>query len=394
MLHVVVDSFLASVELARRPQLRGRPVIVGGPDRGAVLDATDGARVFGVRPGMPLASALRLCPQAVVIPPDRATYRDVSSGVMAVLRDVTPLVVQVGPDEAFLDVSGVRRRLGPPTTVATLVRAQVREEFGLTCSVGVAATRAAARLASRRAGPDGVLLVPRAATLEFLRDRRVVAPVRSAPVPDSRAERTVARLEVASVRRAVGRGGGPHLVDLAWASGPRGDDPGADGRSLGAEERFDVAVADLSVVDARAHELAERCVRRLRGQGVVARTVSITVGTSDSRTLTRSRTLTTPTDMGREVYLIARELLAAADLDESPVRFLGVRAEGLSSASVLVRRPTPDEAVDGPGALPGGAERSRGAPCAPPGVADVDAGARRAGREPRSTTTIVPADLS
>ncbi|CAN5358753.1 DNA polymerase IV [soil metagenome] len=350
ILHVDMDAFFASVEIARRPQLRGLPVIVGGTERAVVLAATYEARAFGVHSAMPMVVARRLCPHAVVVPPDIATYRAVSSGVMQVLRDVTTLVEQVSVDEAFLDVSGARRRLGPPSRIAELIRARVLSAHGITCSVGIASTKFVAKLASGHAKPDGVLLVPKDATVPFLR----TLPVGALWGVGERTEaalarwgvRTVAELadsDVGTIQRAVGRTAGAHLYDLSWGRDPRPVEPGRDEKSIGAEVTFPVDVADPVVVQAKALELADRCAGRLRAQGLVARTIAVKVRTSDFRTLTRSRTLVTPTDVGREVYLAARELLAGVDLGGLPVRLVGVRAEGLSAAASTIRQPTLDE---------------------------------------------------
>lgn len=352
ILHVDMDAFFASVELARRPQLRGLPVIVGGSERSVVLAATYEARAFGVHSAMPMATARRLCPQAVVVPPDHAAYREVSESVMDVLGDVTTLVEQVSVDEAFLDVSGARRRLGPPTAIAEIIRRRVQHKHGITCSVGIAATKFVAKLASGQAKPDGVLLVPRAATVDFLR----VLPVGALWGVGERTEealarwgiRTVAELadsDVGTIQRAVGRVAGAHLHDLAWGRDPRPVVPGREEKSIGAEQTFPADVADLADVQARARELADRCAARLRAQGLVARTVSIKVRTSDFRTLTRARTLGTPTDVGRELYLAARDLLAGVDLRGLPVRLVGVRAEGLSPVSTTARQLTFEDAV-------------------------------------------------
>ncbi|MGN6608029.1 MAG: DNA polymerase IV, partial [Jatrophihabitans sp.] len=168
VLHVDMDAFFASVEIRRRPELRGRPVVVGGSRRGVVAAASYEARRYGIRSAMPMSQALRRCPQAIVLPPDRAAYAQASADVMAILRDVTPLVEPLSFDEAFLDVAGAVRRLGRPGLIAQQIRARVARELQLTCSVGVASTKFVAKLASARCKPDGLLVVPAGATLRFL----------------------------------------------------------------------------------------------------------------------------------------------------------------------------------------------------------------------------------
>jgi len=350
ILHVDMDAFFASVELARRPHLRGRPVIVGGKERSVVLAATYEARAFGVHSAMPMARAMRMCPQAVVIPPDHRAYREVSTSVMEILGEVTPLVEQISVDEAFLDVSGARRRLGLPTSIGAHLRERVRATHGITCSVGVAANKFVAKLASTYAKPDGLLLIPSAATVPFLR----TLPVEllwgvGAQTQAALARwglRTVAELadaDVTTVQRAVGSVAGKHLHDLAWGRDPRPVRPGRVEKSIGAESTFGRDQFDLGVVQDRMRSLTDECGSRLRRQRLVARTVSIKVRTSDFRTLTRSRTLTAPTDVGRELFLVSRELLAGVDLRGLPVRLVGVRAEGLSSADSTPVQPTFDE---------------------------------------------------
>ena len=401
ILHVDMDAFFASVELARRPQLRGLPVIVGGAQRGVVLAATYEARAFGVHSAMPMAQALRLAPQAVVVPPDHRLYHEVSEGVMGILRDVTALVEQVSVDEAFLDVAGARRRSGPPTAIAEQIRRQVRERYGITCSVGIASTKFVAKLASGHAKPDGVLLIPRDATVEFLR----MLPVGALWGVGERTEAALARWgittvaqladsEVGTVQRAVGKVAGAHLHDLAWGRDPRPVQPGRDEKSIGAEETFAQDVADPVVVQAKALELADRCAARLRTHGLVARTVAVKVRSSDFRTLTRARTLATPTDVGREIYLAARDLLAAVDLGGLPVRLVGVRTEGLSPAAEVVRQPTLDEAVGEPTPDRRDAELAMDEVRRRFGTAAIRPAASAPHASDRSTTTFVPADLS
>src|SRR5690606_12298005 len=169
ILHVDMDAFFASVEVLRRPELRGRPVVVGGiGPRGVVSSATYEARAYGARSAMPTARARAVCPQAVFLPPDFARYREVSRAVMAIFRDITPLVEPLSLDEAFLDVSGAQRLFGRPAQIAQLIRERIADEQGLTCSVGVAPNKFVAKLGSARAKPNGMLVVPAARVREFL----------------------------------------------------------------------------------------------------------------------------------------------------------------------------------------------------------------------------------
>lgn len=340
VLHVDMDAFYASVELVRRPELRGRPVIVGGEGRSVVLAATYEARAFGVHAAMPMAHARRLCPRAVVVPPDHRRYAEVSDGVMAILRDVTALVEQVSIDEAFLDVSGARRRLGSPTRIGAMIREQVRARYDVTCSVGVAGTKFVAKLASGMAKPDGLLLVPRAATVEFLHSLPVSALWGVGERTQEALARwgittvaELARTDVRTLQRAVGRAGGAHLHDLAWGRDPRPVTPERREKSIGAETTFETDLRDAAAIEAQVLAMADRCARQLRARGLAGRTVSLKVRTADFTTLTRSRTLAVPTDVAADVFAAARDLLASTDLRGLAVRLVGVRMEGLSAAS-------------------------------------------------------------
>lgn len=353
VMHVDMDAFFAACELARRPELRGRPVIVGGRERGVVLAATYEARAFGVRSAMSMASARRLCPQAVIVPPDHHLYHEVSRSVMAMLADITAMVEQISVDEAFLDVGGARRRLGAPTTIGARLRERVREEHGITCSVGIARNKFVAKLASTHAKPDGMMLIPADATVPFLRTLPVGALWGVGEKTEQALARwgitTVAQLadtDVPTLQTAVGNVSGAHLHDLAWGRDPRPVVPGHEERSIGAESTFGQDQWDPRAVEKRLLELSDRVAARLRRHGVVARTVALKVRTSDFRTLSRSRTLPTPTDVARELYLVARELLAGTDLRGLPVRLVGVRAENLADRSGLPEQPTLEDAID------------------------------------------------
>jgi len=346
VLHVDMDAFYASVELRRRPELRGRPMAVGGTgSRGVILSATYEARAQGVRSAMPVMRARRLCPELVTLPPDFATYQDVSFGVMEVFRSVTPLVEPLSLDEAFLDVRGAARRLGSPRQVAAWIRATVQDEQDITCSVGVAGSKFVAKLASARCKPDGLLVVPPADVVTFLHPLPVEAlwgvGEKTAELLRRLGLHTVgdlARTREETLQRALGPAAGAHLSALAWGRDERRVVPGEPEKSIGAEETFGRDVDDAEVVLRELLRLSERTAARLREQSVAARTVSIKVRFADFATITRSRTLRLPTDTGREVYDTARQLFEALGLQRARLRLVGVRAEGLVPAERAARQ--------------------------------------------------------
>ena len=337
MLHVDMDAFYASVELIDRPELRGRPVIVGGGGgRSVVLSATYEARRDGVHSAMPMGRARRLCPQAVVVEPDFRRYTEVSDGVMEVFRSITPLVEPLSMDEAFLDVSGAVRRLGPPAGIGRLIRDRVADEQRITCSVGVATTKFVAKLASGRAKPDGLLVVPADRAVTFLH----ALPVGALWGVGERTEEALHRLGLVTVsdiahtpagtlRRALGEAAGAHLHDLAWGRDPRRVVPGNPEKSIGNEETFRSDVDDPEVVRRELLRLSERVAARLRAAEMVGRTVVVKIRFADFTTITRSRTLPEHTDVGRLIYATAADLYARLALDRARLRLVGVRVEGL-----------------------------------------------------------------
>jgi DNA polymerase-4 len=340
VLHVDMDAFFASVEVRRHPELAGTPVIVGGNgNRGVVTSATYEARRHGVHSAMPMARALRLCPTATVLPGDLSLYTEVSRSVMALFRSITPLVEPLSLDEAFLDVSGAGRRLGDPVDVAELIRARVVDEQGITCSVGVAGSKFVAKLASTRSKPDGLLVVRPAEVMQFLHPLPVGALWGVGPKTEEvllrlglRTVGDLAHVPATTLQRALGAAAGRHLHELSWGRDPRRVVPDEPERSTGAEETFGTDVDDPEVVHRELLKLAERTAGRLRSQGHLARTVSIKVRFADFHTITRSRTLKVPTDVGQELYDTARALFDALGLDRARLRLVGVRAEGLVDA--------------------------------------------------------------
>lgn len=337
ILHVDMDAFYASVSLVDRPELMGQPVIIGASGgRGVVLSATYEARALGVHSAMPMARARRLAPNAHVLAPDFRRYGEVSAGVMALFASITPLVEPLSLDEAFLDVRGARRRMGSSGAIAQHIRDRVYDEQGITCSVGVAATKFVAKLASTLAKPDGLSVVAPDDVVEFLHPLPVATLW---GVGDKTAEQLrrlglhtvgdVAATPPRTLCRVLGDAVGAHLADLAWGRDPRRVVPGEPERSMGAEETFATDVDDPAVVVRELLRLSEKVASRMRARGYVGRTVSIKVRFADFTTITRSRTLRDPTDVAKDIYRAAHELYAALDLQRARLRLVGVRMSGL-----------------------------------------------------------------
>ncbi|MDQ3761749.1 MAG: DNA polymerase IV [Actinomycetota bacterium] len=346
VLHVDMDAFYASVEVRERPELAGLPVVVAGGsnpagDRGVVLSATYQARAFGVRSAMPVAQARRLCPQAEFVPPHFPRYAEVSRGVMALFREITPLVEPLSLDEAFLDVGGSLRRLGmSPAGIGEWIRGQVYDAHRVTCSVGVGPSKFVAKLASGLCKPDGLLVVPADGVLEFLHPlplsalwgvgRRTAQALRRlgcATVAD------VASMPLPALRRAVGVACAQHLHELANGRDERRVTPDVPEKSVGAEETFAHDVSDRAVLRRELLRLVERCTSALRSRGLRGRTIALKIRYPDFTTITRSRTLAGLTDSAHEVFTVAADLLDRHLPHGMAVRLLGVRVEQLAGGA-------------------------------------------------------------
>ena len=340
VLHVDMDAFYASVATRDRPDLQDVPVMVGGGHRGVVLSANYLAREHGIRSAMPMMRARRLCPQAVVVPPDFETFAQVSGAVMETFRRITPVVETLSLDEAFLDVSGAVRRLGTPYAIAERLRAQIHDEQAITCSVGVAATVTVAKLASRRAKPDGVVVVPPAAVTTFLHPLDVGelwgVGEKTAALLHRLGLMTVgdlAHTPLATLQRALGAGLGSQLHQLAWGQDRRVVTPrrGPDepDKSMGADETFGRDTDDPEVVRREILRLSAKVSARMRAARVSGRTVTLKVRFADFTTITRSRTMPEATDVTQEIYRTANDLFTALGLQRARLRLVGVRVEGL-----------------------------------------------------------------
>jgi DNA polymerase-4 len=342
ILHVDLDAFFAAVEQRDRPELRGKPVIVGGGgqrDRGVVSTASYEARVFGVRSAMPLRTAAALCPHGIFVPVDGRKYAKESRAVMEILRRFTPKVEAISIDEAFLDVAGSEPLFGSPEAIGRRIKDAIHDERGLTASVGVAATRLVAKIASDLRKPDGLVVVPAGEEAAFLaplaierlwgvgaKTRAALRDYGVATVGD------LASVPVDLLARRFGRFG-PLLHERARGIDATPVGVEADAKSMSHEHTFDTDTGDREEIERTLLSLSEGVAGRLREAGVRASGVQLKLRDEDFVTITRQRTLPDPTDLGEELYhavleLARPELRAIANRGQK-VRLLGVGAINL-----------------------------------------------------------------
>ncbi|WP_256472283.1 DNA polymerase IV [Pseudarthrobacter cellobiosi] len=339
-MHVDMDAFFVSVELRTRPELRGKPVIVGFPaDRSVVLSASYEARAFGVKSAMPMVVAARMCPKSVIIEPRHKLYYEVSAQLMEIFESITDLVEPLSVDEAFLDVGGAIRRLGPPRVIGELIRRRVAAELGITASVGIAASKFVAKIASTRCKPDGLLLIGPDETVPYLHSLPVGAlwgiGAKTTEVLARMGIRTVADVAatpVSSLKKMLGATG-EHVYRLSWGIDPRPVTPVRLEKSIGAEETFAVDTGDDGLIARELLRLSHRTAGRLRSSGMVARTVALKLRYADFSTITRSRTVHTPVDSAQLIYAVAIQLLESLGSRPMTVRLVGIRAEQLEATA-------------------------------------------------------------
>ena len=338
ILHLDMDAFFAAVEQRDRPELRGRPVIVGadpqeGRGRGVVSTASYEARRFGVGSAMPISKAWRLCPQGVYIHPDMDTYSAESAEVMAILRRVSDVVEPVSIDEAFLDVTGSLRALGDGPAIARRLKDAIRDERRLTASVGVATSKLVAKIASDMRKPDGLVVVPPGEEAAYL----APLPVRRLWGVGPKMEEQLARLGIATIGDLAAleparleRRLGTHGHDLQRLARGEDDRPvaaePAGAKSLGQEHTYDRDTADPARLRATLLSLADAVAARLRSHGLRGRTVTLKYRDEHFVTTTHARTLREATDSGGALFDVAQALFADVHRAGRRVRLLGIYA--------------------------------------------------------------------
>ncbi len=341
ILHVDMDAFFVEVERLHDSSLKGRPVVVGGSGaRGVVAAASYEARAYGVHSAMPMIEARRRCPQAVVVPPSHGRYGEVSKQVFDIFRSFTPKVEGLSVDEAFLDVAGLRLHYDTPVDVAESIRGRIRSDLDLPASVGIAANKFLAKLASEEAKPDGLFRVAAGSELDFLH-----------PLPVRRlwgvGEATYAALEALGVRtvgdlaatpenlvsQRVGSAVGRHLLELAHGRDPRPVEGGAGAKSISAEATYGQDLVSDEAIERAVLRHCDRLSARLRRQGYAGRTITVKLRFGDFTTVTRSETVPVAIEHTSDLWDVARALLARIDHGGRGVRLLGVGAGNLVAGS-------------------------------------------------------------
>lgn len=336
-----MDAFYASVEQRDNPPLQGRPVIVGGSrERGVVCACSYETRPAGVRSGMPMSRAIRLCPEATVLPVRMSRYQEVSAEVFTIFKRYTDLVEPLSIDEAFLDVAGCQRLHGTAEAIAGAIRSQVKNDLSLAVSAGVAPNKFLAKLCSDASKPDGLLMLRCNQVDDFL----LPLPVGKIWGVGKKTAEQLARLGIATVadlRRLeekvlTARFGklGTHLFQLARGIDPRPVVVADETKSIGAEETFSQDILSGAELDRELSALVERVMHRLRRHGLKARGMTLKVKYSDFTVVTRSRTLAVATDGTKEVLAVCRSLLEKTAAGTRPVRLLGVSAADFDGGEV------------------------------------------------------------
>lgn len=338
IIHLDMDAFYPAVEVKDHPQLRGKPVIVGGGrERGVVSSASYEARKFGVHSAQPMATAMRLCSHGIFLPVRMSRYKEVSRQVFAIFHRFTPLVEPLSIDEAFLDVTGVERLAGQPQEIALKIKQKVLEETGLTVSAGVAPSKFVAKIASDMDKPDGLTVVSPGMVREFLDP----LPINKMWGVGKATQQVLARLGIQTfqdlrqmpielLEKTLGKHGAA-MHRLAMGIDDRPVEPERETKSIGHEETFVRDILDLEEARKELLSLTGRVARRMRREKVKGATISLKVKYSDFTQISRASTLDTSTDDSGDIYAVACQLLRKTEVGKRPVRLIGISLSKLTS---------------------------------------------------------------
>ena len=341
IMHIDLDAFFTSVEQAENPELRGKPVVVGGkPDhRGVVAAASYEARAFGIHSAMPLKTASRLCPRAIFIPGNIKKYMDVALKFMAILMDFSPFIEPMGIDEAFLDVTGFESIHGSTRQMAQKIRQRIKNDIGINASAGIAGSKLVAKVASERAKPDGLLEVPAGKDKEFLSP----LPIGKMPGIGKKTERTLRGLGIDT----IGKLAAMPLSTLKIYFGASGillsryskgiDDSKVElppeAKSISRETTFDSDTRDIALLEATLRYLSERVGGKLREKNRKAKCITLKLRSADFSTTTRRRTIEQATDADQVIFATGRELMKRElFIQKQPVRLIGIGVSHLTEA--------------------------------------------------------------
>ncbi|MBA4394326.1 MAG: DNA polymerase IV [Desulfobacca sp.] len=331
IIHLDMDAFYASVEMLDNPAIKGKPVIVGGPrQRGVVSAASYEARKFGVHSALPMATALRLCPQGIFLPVRMARYKEVSDQIFEVFLRYTPLVEPLSLDEAFLDVTASIKLFGPAEDIAARIKQLVREEIGLTVSAGVGPSKLVAKIASDLNKPDGLTIVSEGNVRQFLTPLPIeklwgIGKVtqKDLSLLNVKTIGDLSRLPKDLLQRRFGQQG-LQLYFLSKGIDDREVQPDRKVKSLGREETFGEDILDKEKARKEILRLSLRVSKRLRRHGVGGKTISLKVTYNNFFRISRSVTLPAATDDGRKVYRHCLDLLEKTEIGKRPIRLLGI----------------------------------------------------------------------
>lgn len=336
ILHVDMDAFYASVAELDNPQYKGKALVVGAGVRGVVLSANYEARKFGIRAAMPVGRAKRMAPHAIFIAPEHHRYAEISERVMTIFNSFTPLVEPISLDEAFLDVTGAQKLFGDGREIAGKIRAQVEQEEGITCSVGIAQSKFIAKLASQHCKPNGILEIKSDRILEFLHPLPVRALWGVGPKTAESLDRLglhtvadIANTPRSTLVRALGDATGESLYELAWGRDYRNVIPDEPEKSIGNEETFARDIDSPEEILAQFLRMAEKATARLRERGLFAKTVTMKIKFADFTTLSRAKTLPIGIDGTHETYEIVKKLYLALNNEGARIRLVGVSLSNL-----------------------------------------------------------------